>query len=176
LPMMICLLLLGILFAVRGWSCSPLRRRRRDRRRRLRPSSTNQERSTREPTNQRAIVQSARFVLLACRGRRRRPGQAPLVRRRSHRAVSLRRFDERAKRRLCPLRRRHLLSARPILVHTRQLIQTESGRCGDVEVHTSVCVPVAFAAAALSSAAHRPSCSDIAVLSSSKRPPQPTPH
>jgi hypothetical protein len=88
-----------------------------------------------------------------------RPGRAP---RRSHRAGPLRRFDERAKRRRCPLRRGHLLSARPILLHTRQLIQ--------VEVHTQVCVPVAFADAALYSAAHRPTCSVFAVLSSSKRP------
>jgi hypothetical protein len=63
---------------------------------------------------------------------------------------------------------------RSILVHIRQLIQKESGRCGDFEVHTSVCVPVAFAAAASSSAAHRPTCFVFAVLSSSKRPPQPT--
>jgi hypothetical protein len=88
-----------------------------------------------------------------------RPGRAP---RRSHRAWPLRRFDERAKRRRCPLRRGHLLSTRPILLHTRKLIQ--------VEVHTQVCVPVAFADAALSSAAHRPTCLVFAVLSSSKRP------
>jgi hypothetical protein len=68
---------------------------------------------------------------------------------------------------------RRVPSARYALAHTRQSIQKESRRCGDVEVHTSVLGPLRSCCRCfVLSGSPRPTRSVLVVLSPSKRPPR----
>jgi hypothetical protein len=129
---------------------------------RLEPSaSTNQVRSTVDPSKRRAIGGAP----TSFRRNASRPSAAPT-------------------RDLAPLRgttsltplpghRRLPYNRRSALAHTRQSIQKESRRCGDVEVHTSVSGPLRSCCRCLVlSGSPRPTHSVLVVLPSSKRPPR----